>query len=194
MNEITKHTVTQEQVEHAVRIVLQWAGDDPSREGLLDTPKRVVKAYGEMFAGYNQDPREILERSFGEIGNFNGIIYSGPTPFHSTCEHHLLPFSGVAHFAYLPKDRVVGLSKMSRLVRCFAKRRQIQERLTSQIADTFNEVFEPRGCGVVLKATHSCMTCRGVEMEDVSMKTAYMVGEFVDDPTLKREFYDLILV
>ena len=181
-----------EQAEEAVRCLIELAGDDPSREGLIDTPKRVVNAFQEIFAGYSQDPREILSTTFGENGNYDEMVVMGPIPFHSTCEHHMLPFAGYAHIAYLPRNRVVGISKLARLVDCFARRLQIQEKMTTQIADTLYEVLEPLGCGVVVKATHMCMTCRGVRKEGVSMKTSRLRGVFREDGNVRSEFLDLI--
>ena len=184
--------LSRENAERAVRRLIECAGDDPEREGLLDTPKRVVKAYEEIFAGYDQDPREILSTTFGENGNYDEMVVLDPIPFHSTCEHHMLPFAGYAHIAYLPKDRVVGISKLARLVDCFARRLQIQEKMTTEIADTLYEVLEPLGCGVVLKATHMCMTMRGVKKEGARMKTSRLHGLFKTDPAVRREFFDLI--
>lgn len=188
----TTQLTTQEKAEEAVREMIQWAGDDPNREGLIDTPKRVVKASREIFAGYSQDPNEILATTFGDTGGYDEMIAETGIPFYSYCEHHMVPFFGIAHVAYIPKDKVVGLSKLARLVDVFARRLQIQERMTTQIADTLYEVSEPLGCGVVIEATHMCMTMRGVKKEGASMKTRRLLGVFKTDPAVRKEFFDLI--
>src|SRR3954469_7764046 len=149
---------SQEEAEAAVRTLIAWAGDDPTREGLIDTPRRVTKAYGEFFAGYDQDPKEILERTFKEVGGYDDIVLVKDIPFSSHCEHHIVPFVGKAHIAYLPHDGVVGLSKLARLVDVFARRLQTQENLTAQIIEAINEHLGPRGAGVMLEAEHMCMT------------------------------------
>jgi len=181
-----------EQAEEAVREMIQWAGDDPEREGLLDTPKRVVKAFGEFFAGYSEDPVEFLARTFEETGNYDEMIALTDIPFYSHCEHHVVPIIGIAHVAYIPNERVVGLSKLARLVDVFARRLQIQERMTTQIADTLYEVLEPLGCGVVVEATHMCMTMRGVGKEGARMKTSRLLGAFKDSDKTRNEFLQMI--
>jgi GTP cyclohydrolase I len=168
------------------------AGEDPEREGLLDTPKRVVKAYKEMFAGYGVDPVSLLERTFEEVQGYDEIVLLRDIRLESYCEHHMVPIIGRCHVAYLPRDRVVGISKLARLVDAFSKRLQIQERLTAQIADTINDVLQPRGVGVVIEAGHQCMTTRGVHKPGVSMVTSRMLGAFRDDPTTRRELLSMI--
>lgn len=181
-----------EQAEEAVRRLIECAGDDPEREGLLDTPKRVVKAFGEFFAGYSEDPVEILARTFEETGDYDEMIALTDIPFFSHCEHHMVPFIGIAHVAYIPNERVVGISKLARLVDCYARRLQIQEKMTTQIADTLFKVLEPLGCGVVVEATHMCMTMRGVGKEGARMKTRRLHGLFNTNAAVRTEFFDLI--
>ena len=201
MNSITKRPVparlcesvpSQEEAEAAVRTLLRLAGDDPEREGLRDTPKRVVKAYKELFAGYRTDPVALLERTFEEVQGYDEIVLLRDIRIESYCEHHMVPIIGRCHVAYLPRDRVVGISKLARLVDAFSKRLQIQERLTAQIADTINDVLQPRGVGVVIEAGHQCMTTRGVHKPGVSMVTSRMLGAFRDDPTTRRELLSMI--
>ena len=175
----------------AIRQVLRAIGEDPDREGLLDTPDRVIKSWGELFAGYGQEPAEILSTTFGEVGGYDEMVLLRDIPFQSTCEHHMLPFIGKAHVAYLPGQRVVGLSKLARLVECFARRLQIQERLTSEVADAIMEHLEPAGCGVVVEAGHGCMACRGVRKEGATMVTSSLRGEF-KAPATRAEFLGLI--
>jgi GTP cyclohydrolase IA len=183
---------TREQAEDAVRVLLRWAGDDPDREGLRDTPGRVVRAYEEFYAGYNVDPREILARTFSEVDGYDEMIVLKDIRFESHCEHHMVPIIGRAHVAYLPKHRVVGISKLARLVDAFAKRLQIQEKMTVQIADTLNEILQPRGVGVILEAAHQCITTRGVHKPGVAMVTSRMLGSFRNDPTTRREFLAIV--
>ena len=201
MNSISKPPVaqrtcisvpSQEEAEAAVRTLLRLAGDDPEREGLRDTPKRVVKAYKELFAGYQVDPVALLERTFTEVDGYDEIVLLRDIRLESYCEHHMVPIIGRCHVAYLPRDRVVGISKLARLVDAFSKRLQIQERLTAQIADTINEVLQPRGVGVVIEAGHQCMSTRGVHKPGVSMVTSRMLGAFRDDPTTRRELLSMI--
>ena len=175
-------------VEQAVRTLIAAAGDDPDREGLRDTPARVARAYREWFGGYAIDPRAVLSRSFGETAGYEGVVMLRDIPVRSTCEHHLAPIYGVAHIGYLPGTRVVGISKLSRLVDGYARRLQLQERLTQQIATTLDEVLEPRGVAVVIEARHGCMTTRGVNQAGVAMVTSAWLGEFRADPALRREF------
>jgi len=175
-----------------VRVLLRWAGDDPKREGLLDTPGRVVRAYEEFFAGYTQNPHEILARTFSEVQGYDEMIVLKDIRFESYCEHHMVPIIGRAHVAYLPNKRVVGISKLARLVDAFAKRLQIQEKMTAQIADTLNEVLQPLGVGVILEAAHQCMSTRGVHKAGVSMVTSRMLGSFRDDPSTRREFLSIV--
>jgi GTP cyclohydrolase I len=171
----------------AVQTLIRWAGEDPSREGLRDTPGRVARAYKEYFRGYNEDPLQHLRRTFNEVGGYDEVILLKDIPFISHCEHHLAPIIGKAHVAYLPSHRVVGISKLARVVHGFARRMQVQERLTAEIADAIQEVLEPVGVAVVIEATHGCMTCRGVETPDVKMTTSRMVGLFRDDEKARRE-------
>jgi GTP cyclohydrolase IA len=180
------------EAEDAVRVLLRWAGDDPSREGLIDTPARVVRAYEEFFAGYASDPREILSRTFSEVDGYDEMIVLKDIRFESYCEHHMVPIIGRAHVAYLPEHRVVGISKLARLVDAFAKRLQIQEKMTAQIADTLNEALQPKGVGVILEASHQCMSTRGVHKAGVEMVTSRMLGTFRTDPSTRREFLAIV--
>ncbi len=178
--------------KNAVRTLLRWAGDDPAREGLRDTPARVVRAYRELFAGYQIDPVGLLERTFEEVEGYDEIVLLRDIRLESYCEHHMVPIIGRAHVAYLPNRRVVGISKLARLVDAYAKRLQIQEKLTVQIANTINEVLQPRGVGVVIEAGHQCMTTRGVHKPGVSMVTSRMLGAFRDNPETRRELLAMI--
>jgi GTP cyclohydrolase I len=178
--------------EAAVRTLIQWAGDDPDREGLQETPARVVRAYEEFFAGYGTDPVALLETTFEETENYDEVIVLRDIRFESHCEHHIVPILGKVHIGYLPGRRVVGISKLARLVEVFARRFQIQERLTSQIADTLNSTLNPRGVGVVVEAAHQCMTTRGIRKPGVSMVTSRMLGAFRDDQGTRREFLSMI--
>jgi GTP cyclohydrolase IA len=180
------------EAEAAVATLLRWAGDDPSREGLKGTPDRVVRAYEEWFAGYDQDPHEILHRTFSEVEGYDEIVFLKDIRFESHCEHHVAPIIGRAHIAYLPDRRVVGISKLARLVEIYAKRLTIQEKMTAQIANTLNEVLQPRGVAVVIDAAHQCMTTRGVHKPGVSMMTSRMLGAFRDDATTRREFLAML--
>lgn len=180
------------EAEDAVRVLLRWAGDDPTREGLIDTPSRVVRSYEEFFAGYTVDPAALLARTFSETDGYDEIVLLRNIRIESRCEHHILPIIGRAHVAYLPGRRVVGISKLARVVDAYARRLQIQEKLTAQIANTINEVLEPRGVAVVIEAEHECMTTRGVHQSGVSMVTSHMLGAFRDDPATRREFFALI--
>lgn len=180
------------EAEAAVATLLRWAGDDPAREGLTGTPDRVVRAFEEWFAGYGQDPHEILHRTFSEVEGYDEIVFLKDIRFESHCEHHLAPIIGRAHIAYLPDRRVVGISKLARLVDIYAKRLTIQEKMTAQIANTLNEVLQPRGVAVVIDAAHQCMTTRGVHKTGVSMMTSRMLGVFRDDATTRREFLAML--
>ena len=175
------------EIEHAVRTLIAAAGDDPDREGVLDTPARVARAYDEWFAGYAIDPRALLERVFSEAEDYEETVLLKGIPLVSTCEHHLAPITGVAHVAYRPRCRVVGISKLSRLVDAYARRLQLQERLTNQIARTLDEVLQPKGVAVVIEASHGCMSTRGVNQHGVSMVTKCWLGEFKQDVELRRE-------
>jgi GTP cyclohydrolase I len=178
--------------EEAVRTLIRWVGEDPGREGLVDTPARVVRAYAEWFDGYEQDPAGLLQRTFEEVGGYDGIVVLRDIPFESCCEHHMAAIHGIVHVGYLPQNRVVGISKIARLVEAFARRLQVQERLTAQIADTIAEVLNPHGVGVVVKATHACLSTRGVRKHGVSMVTNRMLGAFRDDPAVRQEFLTAI--
>ena len=184
--------VDQAAAEAAVRTLLRWAGDNPDREGLLDTPKRVAKAYRDWFSGYAVDPAEYLKRTFKEVAGYDGMIALRDIRFESHCEHHLAPIIGRAHVGYLPTDRVVGISKLARVVEGYARRFQVQEKLTSQIAHCCNDVLQPRGVGVVIEASHECMTTRGVHKRGVSMVTSQMLGDFREDARTRAEFMQLI--
>ncbi len=180
------------EAEQAVRTLIRWAGDDPAREGLIDTPKRVVSAYEEFFAGYDADPVEILKRTFEETDGYDEIVVLKDIRLESHCEHHMVPIIGVAHVAYLPHRRVVGISKLARVIDAYAKRLQIQEKMTAQVANAINDVLEPKGVAVVIEAAHQCMTTRGVSKPGVTMVTSRMLGAFRDDPTTRREFLAMI--
>ena len=179
---------SREDAEQAVRTLIGWAGDNPTREGLADTPARVVRAFSDWFSGYGQDPAEYLRRTFEEVGGYDEIVVLKGIPFESHCEHHMAPIIGEAHIGYLPHQRVVGISKLARLVDAFARRLQIQERLTAEIADTLQEVLQPRGVAVVIESSHECMTTRGVHKRGVSMVTSRMLGAFRNNPATRREF------
>ncbi|MDA8049796.1 MAG: GTP cyclohydrolase I FolE [Rhodospirillales bacterium] len=183
---------SREEAEEAVRVLLGWAGEDPRREGLLDTPGRVVRAYEEFFSGYADDPVSVLERTFEETDGYDEIVLLRDIRVESYCEHHMLPIVGKAHVAYLPGRRVVGISKLARVVEAYARRLQIQEKLTAQIANTINEVLQPRGVAVVVEAEHHCMSTRGVHKPGVGMVTSRMLGAFRDDPATRRELYAMI--
>lgn len=183
---------TREQAEVAIRTLLRWAGDDPDREGLRDTPSRVARAYREFFVGYDTDPAAVLERTFEETEGYDEIVLLRDIRLESTCEHHMAPIIGRVHVAYLPHRRVVGISKLARVVDAYAKRLQIQEKLTAQIANTIQDVLEPRGVAVMIEAAHQCMTTRGVHKHGVTMVTTRMLGAFRDDPETRRELMAMI--
>ncbi len=184
--------IPQSEAEAAVRTLIRWAGDDPDREGLLDTPARVARSYRELFSGYEVEPREYLERIFEEVGGYDQLVVLKDIRFVSFCEHHMLPVVGVAHVGYLPTDRVVGISKLARVVRGYAKRLQIQEKMTAQIADAIQEVLQPAGVGVVIEAEHSCMTLRGVDVPGATLTTSTLLGVVRDDPRTREEFLRLV--
>jgi GTP cyclohydrolase I len=179
---------TRAEAEEAVRTLLAWTGDDPEREGLVGTPERVVRAYEEFFAGYQEDPATLLATTFEETAEYDEMILLRDVRIESHCEHHVVPILGTAHIGYLPGDRVVGVSKLARVAEAYAKRLQIQETLTAQIARTVNDVLQPRGVGVVIEAAHQCMTTRGIRKPGVSMVTSRMTGAFREDPTTRNEF------
>ncbi len=187
-----KRQATQAEAEEAVRTLIRWAGDDPKREGLLETPGRVARAYKEFFQGYAVDPVDVLKTTFEETDGYDEMIVLKDMRFESHCEHHLAAIIGRAHIAYLPKKRVVGISKLARLLDVYAKRLQIQEKLTAQIANTLNDVLQPRGVAVVIDASHQCMTTRGVHKPGTSMVTSRMLGAFRNDASTRREFLAFI--
>jgi GTP cyclohydrolase I len=176
------------EAEAAVRTLVRWAGDDPDRQGLAGTPARVVRAYEEWFSGYAKDPKEYLSRTFDEVAGYDEMVALRDIPFESHCEHHLAPIIGKAHIAYLPRRRVVGISKLARLVDVYAKRLQIQEKMTAEIANCLDTVLNPFGVAVVIEATHQCMTTRGVHKAGVTMLTSRMLGVFRDQPATRQEF------
>lgn len=183
---------TRAEAEAAVRTLIRWAGDDPDREGLRGTPDRVVRSYEEFFAGYEDEPIEILSRTFEEISGYDEVVVLKDIPFESHCEHHMVPIIGRAHVGYLPDRRVVGISKLARVVEVYARRLQIQEKMTAEIAQTILVALQPKGVAVVIDATHECMTTRGIHRPGVGMVTSQMLGVFRDDPSTRREFLALI--
>jgi GTP cyclohydrolase I len=183
---------TTAEAEDAVRTLLRWAGDDPDREGLLDTPGRVTRAYRQWFRGYEEDPVAMLQRTFEEVEGYDEMVVLRDIRFESYCEHHLAPIIGKAHVGYIPTDRVVGISKLARLTDAFAKRMQVQEKLTAQIANTLMTVLKPRGVAVVMEGEHHCMSTRGVHKHGVSMVTSTMLGSFREDHRTRKEFMDII--
>ncbi len=183
---------TEDEAREAVRTLLRWAGDDPAREGLHDTPKRVARAYEEFFAGYDQDPVAYLQRTFEEVDGYDEMVLLRDIRLESFCEHHLAPIIGKIHIGYLPDHRVVGISKLARVAEAYARRLQIQEKLTAQIANCIEEVLQPKGVAVVIEAEHQCMTTRGVHKPGVSMITSRMLGAFRENPDTRREFLSLI--
>ena len=197
---VTKKTIKKTQIkrpsnadaEKAVRTLISFVGENPDREGLLDTPKRVVKAYRDWYAGYDQDPREFLSKTFSETGGYDEIVMLKDIRVESHCEHHMAPFIGSAHVAYLPNKRVVGISKLARVTRIFSKRMQVQEKLTAEIANCLQEVLKPRGVAVVIEAQHECMTTRGINEPGISMVTSQLLGKFRTDPSTRKEFYSMI--
>lgn len=184
--------ISQAQAEEAVRTLIHWAGDNPAREGLIDTPARVAKAYREWFAGYTVDPAQYLQRTFEEVAGYDEMVVLRDIEFESYCEHHMAPIIGRAHVGYLPTNKVVGISKLARVVEGYAKRLQVQEKLTAQIARCIDDVLQPRGVGVVIDAVHQCMTTRGVHKTGVSMITSKMLGTFREDARTRAEFLRFI--
>jgi GTP cyclohydrolase I len=180
------------EAEEAVRTLIRWAGEDPAREGLIGTPDRVVRAYQEWFAGYEEDPEEMLQRTFEEVGGYDEIVLLRDIRFTSHCEHHMAPIFGRAHIGYLPRNRVVGLSKLARLINVYARRMQIQERMTVEIADALNRILQPHGVGVVIEGMHACMSTRGVQQSDSTMVTSRLLGVFRDRPDTRQEFFSAI--
>ena len=187
-----RNDVTREQAENAVRTLLRWSGDDPAREGLVDTPKRVVKAYEDWFGGYALDVDAYMARTFEEVGGYDEMIVLRDIEFESHCEHHMAPIIGKAHVGYLPNGKVVGISKLARVVEAYARRFQVQEKMTSQVANCIERALQPRGVGVVIEASHECMTTRGVHNRGVSMITSKMLGSFREDARTRAEFLQFI--
>lgn len=185
-------SVSREQAEEAVRVLLRWAGDDPAREGLRDTPRRVVDAFRDWFSGYRDDPRAFLARTFEEVAGYDEMVVLRDIEFASHCEHHLAPIIGRAHVGYLPRRRVVGISKLARVVEAYARRLQVQEKMTAEIVHCIQDALDPLGVGVVIEAAHQCMTTRGVNKPRVSMITSQMLGAFRDDPRTRGEFLAFI--
>ncbi|KRB40435.1 MAG: GTP cyclohydrolase I FolE [Pseudomonadota bacterium] len=188
----SKNRPTQSEAEAAVRTLIEWAGDDPDREGLLETPTRVAKAYKELFSGYETDPRDYLERTFDEVGGYDELVVLRDIRVVSFCEHHMLPFLGKAHVGYLPSNRVVGISKLARVVHGFARRLQIQEKLTAEIAGAIQDILQPKGVGVVIVSEHSCMTMRGVNTPGSRLTTSHLLGVVRDDPRTRQEFLEFV--
>jgi GTP cyclohydrolase IA len=183
---------SRDEAEHAVETLLRWAGDDPSREGLKETPARVARAYEDWFSGYGVDPEEYMKRTFEEVEGYDEMIVLRDIRFESHCEHHLAPIIGKAHVGYLPSNKVVGISKLARVVEAYARRLQVQEKMNAQIANTIQRVLEPKGVAVVIQAQHQCMTTRGVHKSGVTMVTSTMLGAFREDPSTRREFLTII--
>ena len=183
---------SKEEAEEAVRTLIRWAGDDPSREGLVGTPDRVVRSYEEFFAGYDQDPEEILKRTFEETDGYDEMVVLRDIRFESHCEHHMVPILGKAHIAYMPRHRVVGISKLARIIEVYAKRLQIQEKMTAQVANVIQDVLDPLGVAVVIEAQHQCMTTRGVYKPGVTMVTSRMLGAFRNNIATRKEFLTMI--
>jgi GTP cyclohydrolase IA len=181
-----------EQAEEAIRVLLRWAGEDPAREGLVDTPARVAKAYEDWFSGYRQDPVRYLRRTFEEVAGYDEMIVLRDIGFESHCEHHMAPIIGRAHIGYLPNSKIVGISKLARVVEAFARRFQVQEKMTAQIANCIEDVLKPKGVGVVVEAVHQCMTTRGIHKSGVSMVTSQMLGTFRKDARTRAEFLRMI--
>ena len=183
---------SRKQAEEAIRTLLLWAGDDPRREGLVDTPKRVASAYEDWFKGYKQDPVAYLKRTFEEVEGYDEMIVLRDIEFESHCEHHMAPIIGKCHVGYLPRNKVVGISKLARVVEAFARRLQVQEKMTAQIANCIQDILNPKGVGVVIEAAHQCMTTRGIHKTDVSMVTSQMLGGFRTDARTRAEFLRMI--
>lgn len=183
---------SREEAEEAVRTLLRWAGEDPEREGLLETPARVARAYEDWFSGYDQDPVDYLRRTFEEIEGYDELVLLRDIRFESHCEHHLAPIIGRAHVGYLPNKKIVGISKLARVVETYARRLQVQEKMTAQIANAIQQVLEPMGVGVIIEATHQCMTTRGIHKPGVTMVTSTMLGEFRTNPLTRREFLTIV--
>ena len=192
MSDDSRHDVSRQQAEEAVRTLLRWAGEDPSREGLLDTPRRVAEAYGDWFSGYQDDPRAYLERTFEEVAGYDEMIVLRDIEYESHCEHHMAPIIGKVHVGYIPNGKVVGISKLARVVEAYARRFQVQEKMTAQIATCIQDVLQPLGVAVVVEGAHECMTTRGVHKRGVSMVTSRMLGSFHDDARTRAEFLQFV--
>ena len=183
---------SREEAKEAVRTLIKWAGDNPNREGMVETPNRVINSYDQFFSGYDKDPKDILSKKFKEVAGYDEMIVLKDIRLESHCEHHMVPFIGKAHVGYLPKNKVVGLSKLARVVEIFARRLQIQEKLTAEIANAIDEILQPRGVGVIIEASHLCIATRGIHKPDSRMVTSRMLGIFRDKSDTRREFLDLI--
>lgn len=183
---------SREEAQQAVRTLIAWAGDDPDREGLLDTPRRVVDAYSEFFRGYEECPVEVLSKTFEDVGGYDDIVMLRDIDINSHCEHHMIPFIGRAHIAYYPTDKVVGISKLARVIEIFSRRLQTQETMTAQVAETIDEVLRPKGVAVMIEAVHQCMSLRGIQKRNVETITTQFVGEFKNNPVLQVRFMDLV--
>jgi len=188
-----KQEISDEKAEEAVKVIIKWIGEDPNREGLLATPSRVIKAYREYFQGYKQDPKQYLSKTFTEVDGYDDMVIEKNISLHSHCEHHMAPIKGVAHVAYIPSNKVVGLSKLARVVEVFSKRLQTQERLTMQIAKTIMDVLQPRGVAVTIDAAHACMTNRGIKKEKATTVTNYFIGAFKDDLSFQNRYLRYII-
>ncbi len=191
-NELSKETISDKEAEEAFTKIFKWIGEDPGREGLLETPKRVVKAFKEYFSGYKENPGKILEKTFGDVNGYDDMVVQKNISVQSHCEHHMAPIIGVAHVAYIPKDRVVGLSKLARVVEVFSKRLQTQERLTMQIAHTLMDSLDAKGVAVSIDATHQCMTMRGIKKEQATTVTNYYLGQFKEDLSFQNRYLRFI--
>ena len=191
---VEANKVSDKEAEEAFKTILTWLGEDPNREGLLETPKRVMKAYKEYFAGYKEDPRKILDKTFGDVDGYDDMVIQKNISLQSHCEHHMAPIIGKAHVAYIPKERVVGLSKLARVVECFSKRLQTQERLTMQVAKTLMESLDAKGVAVTIDSTHQCMTMRGIKKEQASTVTNYYLGQFKEDLSFQNRYLRFISI
>ena len=191
-NDKNKDKISDEEAQEAFIKILKWMGEDPSREGLRETPKRVVKAFKEYFKGYKEDPKAILDKTFGDVEGYDDMVVQKNISVHSHCEHHMAPIIGIAHVAYIPKDRVVGLSKLARVVEVFSKRLQTQERLTMQIATTLMEALDAKGVAVTIDSTHQCMTMRGIKKEQATTVTNYYLGQFKEDLSFQNRYLRFI--
>ena len=192
LNQNKSHKISDEKAEEAIRTIIQWIGEDYTREGLASTPKRVIKAFREYFKGYTEDPNKFLSKTFTEVEGYDDMVIEKNISVRSHCEHHMAPIIGRVHIGYLPDGSVVGISKLARIVDVYARRMQIQEKMTSQIADALNDVIKPIGVGVVVEAAHHCMITRGIQKQGVMMVTSRMLGSFLSDPKTRREFLSVI--